>query len=173
MEDHSVSLLDGCISSDITVKIYTIHIRMMRGHFIPLNKLLGWLSRFWIHHLIPMSLKNISYYTSLYVDDHKIVFKYALNLNITNCPFLPFHTITKSLHGLPIYGTFKATSWSTIPYAHMSATIQQVITKFSAVVTYVKWWRSWKFQFICIWVTMLTKYAYYQYGGKSWSKNKN
>ena len=33
---------------------------------------------------------------------------------------------------------FKATSWSTIPYAHISATIQQIITKFSAGVTYVK-----------------------------------
>ena len=36
---------------------------------------------------------------------------------------------------------FKATSWSTnddITDAHISATIQQILTKFSAVVTYVK-----------------------------------
>ena len=35
----------------------------------------------------------------------------------------------------------KATSWSTndkITDAHISATIQQILTKFSAVVTYVK-----------------------------------
>ena len=69
----------------------------------------------------------------------------------------------------------KATSWSTnndITDAHISATIQQIPTKFSAVVTYVKWRKSWKFQLICIWVTMLTKYIILQYGGKSWSKNK-
>ena len=34
--------------------------------------------------------------------------------------------------------SLKATSWSTKPYAHISATIQQIITKFSAVVIYVK-----------------------------------
>ena len=36
---------------------------------------------------------------------------------------------------------FEATSWSTnddITDAHISATIQQILTKFSAVVTYVK-----------------------------------
>ena len=33
---------------------------------------------------------------------------------------------------------FKATSWSTIRYVHISATTQQIITKFSAVATYVK-----------------------------------
>ena len=36
------------------------------------------------------------------------------------------------------FEAIKATSWSTILYAHISATIQQIITKFSAVVTYVK-----------------------------------
>ena len=60
----------------------------------------------------------------------------------------------------------KATSWSTIPYAHISATIQQIITNFSAVVTYVKWRQSWKCQFICIWVTMLTKYIILSIRGK-------
>ena len=37
--------------------------------------------------------------------------------------------------------TVRATSWSTnddITDAHISATIQQILTKFSAVVTYVK-----------------------------------
>ena len=33
--------------------------------------------------------------------------------------------------------SYKATSWSTILYAHISETIQQIITTFSAVVTYV------------------------------------
>ena len=61
-----------------------------------------------------------------------------------------------SAHLLP--SKFKATSWSTILYAHISATTQQIITKFSAVATYVKWRQSWKFQFICIWVTMFSKY---------------
>ena len=70
----------------------------------------------------------------------------------------------------------QATSWSTndeITDAHISATIQQILTKFSAVVTYVKWRQIGKFQLICTWVTMLTKYIILQYGGKSWSKNKN
>ena len=60
----------------------------------------------------------------------------------------------------------KATSWSTIPYAHISATIQHIFTKISAVATYVKWRQSWKFQFICIWVTMLTKYIILSIRGK-------
>ena len=60
----------------------------------------------------------------------------------------------------------KATSWSTIRYVHISATTQQIITKFSAVATYVKWRQSWKFQFICIWVTMLTKYIILPIRGK-------
>ena len=70
----------------------------------------------------------------------------------------------------------KATSWSTnddITDAHISATIQQILTKFSAVVTYVKDRQIGKFQLICTWVTMLTKYIISQYRGKSWSKNKN
>ncbi len=49
----------------------------------------------------------------------------------------------------------KATSWSTIPYAHISATIQQIITKILAVVTYVKWRQNCKFQFNCTWVTII------------------
>ena len=70
----------------------------------------------------------------------------------------------------------KATSWSTnddITDAHISATTQQILTKFSAVVTYVKQRQSGKFQFICTWVTMITKYIILKYGGKSRSKNKN
>ena len=58
----------------------------------------------------------------------------------------------------------EATSWSTnddITDDHISATTQQILTKFSAAVTYVK------FQLICTWVTMLTKYIILQYGGKS------
>ena len=47
---------------------------------------------------------------------------------------------------------FKATSWSTngdITDAHISATIQQILTKFSAVVSYVKQRQIGKFQLIC------------------------
>ena len=65
---------------------------------------------------------------------------------------------------------FTATSWSTnddITDAHISATIQQILTKFSAVVTYVKDRQIGKFQLICTWVTMLTKYIISQYRGKS------
>ena len=58
-------------------------------------------------------------------------------------------------------------------YVHISATTQQIITKFSAVATYVKRRQSWKFQFICIWVTMLTMYIIFQYCVTSQSKNKN
>ena len=46
----------------------------------------------------------------------------------------------------------KATSWSTngdITDAHISATIQQILTKFSAVVSYVKHRQIGKFQLIC------------------------
>ena len=46
----------------------------------------------------------------------------------------------------------KATSWSTnddIIDAHISATIQQILTKFSAVVSYVKQRQIGKFQLIC------------------------
>ena len=46
----------------------------------------------------------------------------------------------------------KATSWSTngdITDAHISATIQQILTKFSAVVSYVKQRQIGKFQLIC------------------------
>ena len=71
---------------------------------------------------------------------------------------------------------FKATHWSTngdITDAHISATIQQILTKFSAVVSYVKQRQIGKFQLICTWVTMLSKYIILQYGGKSRSKNKN
>ena len=70
----------------------------------------------------------------------------------------------------------KATSWSTnddITDAHISATIQQILTKFAAVVSYVKQRQIGKFQLICTWVTMLTKYIILQHGGKSRSKNKN
>ena len=47
---------------------------------------------------------------------------------------------------------FKATHWSTngdITNAHISATIQQILTKFSAVVSYVKQRQIGKFQLIC------------------------
>ena len=70
----------------------------------------------------------------------------------------------------------KATHWSTngdITDAHISATIQQILTKFSAVASYVKQRQIGKFQLICTWVTMLSKYVILQYGGKSRSKNKN
>ena len=70
----------------------------------------------------------------------------------------------------------KATHWSTnsdITDAHISATIQRILTKFSAVVSYVKQRQIGKFQLICTWVTMLSKYIMLQYGGKSRSKNKN
>ena len=72
--------------------------------------------------------------------------------------------------------SIKATSWSTnddITDAQISATIQQILTKFSAVVSYVKQRQIGKFQLICTWVTMLSKYIILQYGGKSRSKNKN
>ena len=55
----------------------------------------------------------------------------------------------------------KATHWSTngdITDAHISATIQRILTKFSAVVSYVKQRQIGKFQLICTWVTMLSKY---------------
>ena len=74
--------------------------------------------------------------------------------------------------------SLKATHWSTngdITDAHISATIQQILTKFSAVVSYryVKQRQIGKFQLIYTWVTMLSKYIILQYGGKSRSKNKN
>ena len=56
-----------------------------------------------------------------------------------------------------------ATSWSTnddITNAHISATIQQILTKFSAVVSYVKQRQIGKFQLICTWVTT----SYYNTG---------
>ena len=52
---------------------------------------------------------------------------------------------------IPLEGV-KATSWSTnddITDAHISATIQQILTKFSAVVSYVKQRQIGKFQLIC------------------------
>ena len=70
----------------------------------------------------------------------------------------------------------KATSWSTnddITDAHISATIQQIMTKFSAVVSYVKQRQIGKFQLICTYVTMLSKYIIFQYCVTSRSKNKN
>ena len=45
-----------------------------------------------------------------------------------------------------------STSWSTnddITDAHISATIQQILTKFSAVVSYVKQRQIGKFQLLC------------------------
>ena len=76
---------------------------------------------------------------------------------------------------LPQIDMLKATHWSTngdITDAHISATIQQILTKFSAVVSYVKQRQIGKFQLICTWVTMLSKYIILQYGLKSRSKNK-
>ena len=51
-----------------------------------------------------------------------------------------------------IEAKIKATHWSTngdITDAHISATIQQILTKFSAVVSYVKQRQIGKFQLIC------------------------
>ena len=42
--------------------------------------------------------------------------------------------------------------------SHISATIEQIITKFSTVVTHLKWTQICQFQLICIMVTMVTKY---------------
>ena len=46
-----------------------------------------------------------------------------------------FHMILNIKNG--VKSQIKATSWSTIRYVHISATTQQIITKFSAVATYV------------------------------------
>ena len=75
-----------------------------------------------------------------------------------------------------VLASLKATHWSTngdITNAHISATIQQILPKFSAVVSYVKQRQIGKFQLICTYVTMLSKYIIFQYAGRSRSKNKN
>ena len=45
--------------------------------------------------------------------------------------------------------------------SHISATVEKIITKFSTVVTHVNKHIFFKFQLICIFVTMVTKYGIY------------
>ena len=49
-----------------------------------------------------------------------------------------YNIVFKSQFPLIMFLGVKATSWSTIRYVHISATTQQIITKFSTVATYVK-----------------------------------